>query len=122
MPAPGQTSDRPKVEYAYSIAIQRLKKIDRLLKVVWHFFLRGVARIAARLERTNTSPVLAPLMLPETLIVAIEIDPVRIHIRQEIAFPIGLQNGSDIRVFPRRITVGVICAVTVIRPKTMYGP
>ena len=65
---------------AYCIAVKSLEKINSLLEEIWNFFLWCVARIARRLEGADTSPVLAPLVFPERFVVAVNIDPIRVHI------------------------------------------
>lgn len=60
--------------------------------------------------------MLAPFMLPETLIVAFVIRPVGLHVRQKVGFAKGLQDLGDVGVCTRTIAVGIIGAVAVIRP------
>jgi hypothetical protein len=61
--------------------------------------------------------MLAPLMFPERLIITINVNPVLVHVRDQIGAVLCLQNLRDVGVCARRVAVGLVCAVTVIRPE-----
>lgn len=76
--------------------IQALEQINCLLEEITHFFLRLVAGVAARLDGIDASTVLAPLMRPEVLVVAVDINPVLIHIVDQVTEVLVLQNRCDV--------------------------
>lgn len=109
-------------EITHSITIQPLKQINRLLEKICNFLLWRVTRIAARLERTNACTMLTPLMAPKALIITIDINPIRIHICQQVRLPKALQDRSDVGVCPRSITRTVERPIAVIGPEAVDGP
>ena len=70
-------------KWTYGIAVQCLEQIYRLLEICDHFLLRCVRCVASGFQGANASPMLAPLMLPEALVVAFVVFPVRIHVLQQ---------------------------------------
>ena len=66
--------------------------------------------------------MLAPLMLPETLIVALVILPVRVHVLQQRRLPSCLQYLCDVRVGARWVAVGFVRPIAAVRPESMDGP
>jgi hypothetical protein len=64
----------------YLVGIQTLEEIDGLLEKVADLLLRRVVGIAVNIDGVDTSAMLSPLVLPEGLVVAIDVDPVVIHI------------------------------------------
>lgn len=60
--------------------------------------------------------VFIPFVTPEALIRSILIFPVGVHIGQESSFAERLKDGPYIAPLPGRITVGIECAIAVIRP------
>lgn len=66
--------------------------------------------------------MLTPLVLPERLVVALIILPVDIHVCQKVRLSVGVEDGSDVSVFARRVTVGFIGAIATVWPKAMDRP
>jgi hypothetical protein len=66
--------------------------------------------------------MLTPLVLPERLVVALIILPVDIHVCQQVRLAVGVEDGSDVSVLARRVTVGFIGAVAAVWPKAMDCP
>lgn len=66
--------------------------------------------------------MLVPLMLPEALVVALVIFPVRIHVLQQRCLSGCLQYLSDVRVLARWVAVGVVRPIAAVRPESMDGP
>ena len=66
--------------------------------------------------------MLAPLVLPETLVVAVDVLPVCVHVAQQTRLPRRLQDLRDVCVCPCGVTVGVVRPIAVVRPKTVDGP
>ena len=64
----------------------------------------------------------APLVLPETFVVTVDIFPICVHVAQQARLPRCLQDLCDVCVCPCGVTVGVECPIAVIRPKAMDGP
>lgn len=64
----------------YGIAVQGLEKINGLLEEIWHFLCWGVGSVAFGLEGRDTGSMLCPFVVPELLVVAVDIYPVCIHI------------------------------------------
>jgi hypothetical protein len=54
--------------------------------------------VAAGLERAYASSMLAPFVLPETLVVSIFIHPVVVHVREQIGFASRLENLCNVGV------------------------
>lgn len=81
-----------------------------------------VVVIARRIESADASSVLAPLVLPETLVIALVILPVGVHVSEQVRLAERVQDSSDVCVFARRITVGIVGAVATIRPEAVDGP
>lgn len=74
------SSDQRVYVMTYLIGVQTLEKIDGLLKKVANLFLRRIVGIAVGIDGIDTSAVLSPLMLPEGFAVAVDVDPVILHI------------------------------------------
>lgn len=72
----------------YSVAVESLEKINCRLEEVRDFFLRSVISVAACIKGTDTSSVLFPFMLPEGLVIAVDVYPVGIHIRKQVCLAI----------------------------------
>lgn len=68
----------------YRVRIKALEQIHHLLEEVAHFLLRGVVGVAAGVDGVDASTVLAPLVSPEGLVVAVDVHPVLLHVGQEI--------------------------------------
>ena len=66
----------------YLIGIESLEKINGFLEIIHHLLLRGVVGVAIRFQRADTSPMLVPLVLPETLIVSLIVFPIGAHVAQ----------------------------------------
>lgn len=75
---------RVRVAVTYRVRIKALEQIHHLLEEIAHFLLRGVVGVAAGVDGVDASAVLAPLVSPEGLIVAVDVDPVLLHVGQEI--------------------------------------
>lgn len=88
----------------YLISIQPLKQINNLLKEISNLFLRGIPLITFGINGINASTMLAPLMRPERLVVPIDINPVLIHVVEEVVAALRLQNIRDIGVCTGRVT------------------
>jgi hypothetical protein len=109
-------------EEAYGIAVQAFEQINSLLEEIDNFFLRRISCVATCLESTNTGTVFWPFMLPEALIITVDIDPISVHISEEISLAIWLENSGNVCVCARRITAGIIGTITVIWPETVNSP
>lgn len=66
--------------------------------------------------------MLAPFMLPERLIITVDVNPVFIHVRQEIGAILRLENVGDVGVGASIIAIGFICAITVVGPSNQLEP
>lgn len=75
---------RVRVVVTYRVRIKTLKQIHHLLEEIAHFLLRGVVGVAAGVDGVDASAVLTPLVSPEGLVVAVDVDPVLLHVGQEI--------------------------------------
>lgn len=60
----------------------------------------------------------SPLMLPEGLAVAIDIDPVILHIGEEVGTVLRFQDLGDVGVGARVIAVRLVGAIAVIGPSS----
>jgi hypothetical protein len=100
----------------YLVSIKPLEQINGLLEIITDFLLRLIASIATRLNSVNASTVLAPLVFPEGLVVTINVDPVLVHVRDQIGAVLCLQDLGDVGVCARGVAVGLVCAVAVVRP------
>ena len=98
------------------IGRQRLEQIHRLLEEIHHLLLRHVIGVAAWFQRADAGAVLAPLVLPEALVVALVVLPVGVHVGEEVRGPCGRDDGGDVGVGARGVTVGVVGAVAVVGP------
>jgi hypothetical protein len=86
------------------------------------FFSRLVIGVAARIEGGDAGAVLAPLVLPEGLVVALVVLPVLLHVRQGLVGARGLQDFGDVGVGAARVAVGFVGAVAVVGPQAVQGP
>ena len=59
---------------------QRLEQIHRLLEEIHHLLLGHVVGVATRLQGADAGAVLAPLVLPEALVVALVVFPIGVHV------------------------------------------
>ena len=60
--------------------------------------------------------MLAPLVLPEALVVPIGVFPVYVHVIEQSGLAISLQGGADAGVLPGWVAEGLVGAVAVVRP------
>lgn len=60
--------------------------------------------------------MLAPLMRPEGLVVPVDINPVLIHVGEEVVTALRLQDIRDIGVSAGRVTACLVGAVAVVGP------
>lgn len=100
----------------YLVRIQTLEQINRLLEEITHFLLRLIAGIAAGIDGINASTVLAPLVRPEALVLAVDIDPILIHVVDQVTEVLILQDCCDVGVSALRVTARLVCTVAVVRP------
>lgn len=84
--------------------------------------MRLVVIIARGIEGADAGSVLAPLVLPERLVIALIIFPVGVHVREQVRLAERVENGSYVGVFARWVTVGIIGAVTTVWPQAMDCP
>lgn len=101
---------------SYLVCIQALEQIHHLLEEITHFLLRLVIGVAGRLDRVQTGAVLAPFVLPEGLVVPVDVNPVLVHVGEELGAILRLQDLGDIGVGAAGVTVGLVGAVTVVGP------
>jgi hypothetical protein len=86
-------------------------------------FLGGlVVGVAGRVEGGDAGAVLAPLVLPEGLVVALVILPVLLHDFKSFIGAGGLQDVGDVGVGAARVAVGFVGAVTVVGPQAVQSP
>jgi hypothetical protein len=95
---------------------QSLEQVDGFLEVVDNLFGSLVVAVAVGLECANTCAVLGPLVLPEGLVVALIVFPVRGHVGEEVVCAKRGQDGGNVGVGARGIAVGIVCAIASIRP------
>lgn len=72
--------------------------------------------VTPRLDRVQTSPVLVPLMFPERLIVPVCVDPVSLHVPEEIGAALRAQDVRDVAVGAAGVAGGSVGAVAVVGP------
>ena len=60
--------------------------------------------------------MLSPLVVPEGLVVTLVVLPVGGHVGEEVGCAEGVEDGADVGVGARRVSVRVIGAVTAVRP------
>lgn len=100
----------------YLVRIETLEKIHHLLEEIADFLLRGVVGVAAGIDGVDASAVLAPLVSPEALVVAVDVDPVVLHVGQEIGATLCCQDVRDVGIGTRGVATGLVGAVTVVGP------
>lgn len=94
---------------------QRLEEGHGLVEVVGHL-VRGLVRgVTLRVQRADARAVLAELVLPERLVLALVVLPVRLH-RLQRARRLLLEDRGDVRVLPVQVAVLLIRAVAVVGP------
>jgi hypothetical protein len=86
------------------------------------FLGRLVVGVAARVEGGDAGAVLAPLVLPEGLVVALVVLPVLLHDFKSFIRAGGLQDFGDVGVGAARVAVGFVGAVAVVGPQAVEGP
>lgn len=74
--------------FTHGVAVKRLEEIHGLLEEVWYFLLGSIASVATGLESADTSAMLGPFMLPEGLVIAVDVNPVGIHVGQQVCLAI----------------------------------
>lgn len=94
---------------------QRLEEADGPREVVGHLVRGAVAGVALGVQRADARAVLAPLVLPEGLVVALVVLPVRLHRPERAGGPL-LQDRGDVGVLP------ALVAVLLVRPVAVIGP
>ena len=90
--------------------------MDGLGEEIDDFLLRGVVGVAVRVEGADAGAVLAPLVLPEGLVVAAVVGPVGAHVGQEGVAAVGLEDLRDVGVLPALVAVLVVVPVAEIWP------
>lgn len=80
------------------------------------FLLRLVVGVASGLDRVNARPVLVPLVFPETLVVAVHVYPVLVHVREQVVPTLRRQDRGDVAVFPGGVAELAVASVAVVRP------
>jgi hypothetical protein len=78
------TGKTKRKEGKYLVTVKPLEQLNGLLEVVHDFSLWGVVVVALRLERADAGAVLAPLVLPEGLIIALVVFPIGVHVGQKV--------------------------------------
>lgn len=106
----------------YRIAVKRLEQIDRLLEEGDDFLLRRVRGITLGIQCADTCSMFAPLVLPEALVVPVDVFPVCVHVAQEARLPRRLQDLRDVCIGPCGVAVGVKRPIAVVRPEAVDGP
>ena len=106
----------------YLVRRKSLKKIYCSLKEIWNLLLGLVVGIARWVKGADACAVLAPLMLPEGVVIVVVVLPVGLHVVEQRRLAKGGQDTGDIGVGAAGVAVGIVRAVTVIRPQTMNGP
>ena len=79
----------------YSITVKSLEKIHSLLEEIWNLFLGRVASVTGRSQGTNTSSMFPPLVFPERLIIAVDVNP-ELILPHENGISIFVSNSSEI--------------------------
>lgn len=89
-----------KVKNAYSVTIQTLEQVDRLLEEICYFLIGCISVVTARVQSVDARAMFIPLMRPEALIVSARVFPVEIHIGKKISLPERLKNVPYVRMRP----------------------
>lgn len=100
----------------YLVSIKTLEQIHHFLEEITHFLLRLIVAVAAWVNCVQTSTVLAPFMLPERLVVSVDVHPVLVHVVDEIGTALRVENGRDVGVGTVGVTIGLVGAITVVGP------
>lgn len=58
-----------------------------------------------------------PLVLPERLVVAVDINPVLVHVGKQVVFALVLQDAGDVAVGTRRVAARLEGAIAVVWPR-----
>ena len=101
---------------------QGLEERDGAVEEDGDFLGRLVVGVAGRVEGGDAGAVLAPLVLPEGLVVALVVLPVLLHDLEGLVGAGGLQDLGDVGVGAARVAVGFVGAVAVVRPQAVQGP
>ena len=102
---------------------QRLEEADGAREEVGRLLAVLVAVAVARgLKGADAGAVLAPLVLPELLVVALVVLPVLVHVVERVAGVVGLEDLGDVGVSAIRVTLRRVGAVAVVGPETVNGP
>jgi len=104
------------------VAGQSLEQVHGRGEVVYDLFLHRIVGVAARLECADACAMFLPFVIPEALVVAVDVLPVCVHIAEHIRCACSSEDGGDIGVGSAGVAVGVIGAVAVVRPQAMDGP
>ena len=103
-------------DQTYLVRIKTLEQIYNLLEEVSNLFLGRVVGVAARVDSVDTGTVLAPLMLPKLLVAAVVVDPVRLHIREQIGTVLRSQDIGNVGVCARGVAAGLVGTIAVVWP------
>ena len=98
------------------VAGKYLEEIYRFLEVLHNLFGSLVVSVAIWYHGGNASSMLGPLVFPESLIIALIVLPVGIHVVEEVRGTKGSDYVGDVGVCTRWITVSLVGAIALVGP------
>lgn len=93
------------------------EEIDRLLKIGDNFLLRDIIGVTAGFQSADASSMLSPFVRPETLVIALVVFPVGVHITEQIGCTGIRDDLPDVGVLSCRVTVRFIGTIAVVWPR-----
>lgn len=101
-----------------SVRWQCLVQVHSGLEVIHNLLLRFISRVAGWLQCAYAGPMLVPFVIPQLIIIAPIRLPMLVHVGEELSLAGCADDGADVCVRTRMVTVGVIAAIAVVGPGT----
>lgn len=105
-----------KLEKTYRVGIQRLEKRDNLSEEVDSFVTSLVISVARGVDSVDTSAVLGPLALPETLTGLVITLPVSLHVVEQLGLAGSFEETGDVLVSSRFVAIFLVVAAALVGP------
>ena len=99
------------------ICVQHREELECLFKIIDHLLRRYIIGVACSVEGADAGAVLAPLVFPKRLVVALIVFPVYRHVVQQIVAVEVLEDLRNVFVLPGLVAELLVGSVAFIGPK-----
>ena len=100
-----------------SVGIQDREQLERLFKIIHHLLRGHVVGVAGGVKGADAGTMLAPLVLPEGFVLALEVFPVDGHVVQEVVAVEVFEDLGNIFVLAAFVAELLVRSITFIGPK-----